>query len=287
MTRAAHELGVTQPALSAAVRKLEESVGLPLLNRTARGVEPTEAGRVFLRFADDAVRAAEGGVRAVREIAGLQSGSIRVGGGATAITYLLPNVIGRFVHEHPGVRFFVREAGSNAVARSVLSGELDLGVITLPLTEAGSSDLLAIPLARDELLLIVPPSHKLAGKRTFRWRDVDGEATVAFEDGSAVRDLIDQSARRAGVSLKVVMELRSIESIKSMVAAGVGIGFVSSFALAERDGLACAEGDLARALAIIRRHDHTPGPASAAFERMLTQSIRSPQRGRATARPTE
>ena len=105
MTRASREIGVTQPALSAMVRKLEEEVGAPLLHRTGRGVELTEAGRVFLEHAREAVRAAESGVASVRQLTGLERGSIRVGGGATATTYLLPRAVSAVRRAHPGLRF--------------------------------------------------------------------------------------------------------------------------------------------------------------------------------------
>ncbi len=203
MTRAARTLGVTQPALSAMVRKLEEQTGTELLNRTGRGVELTEAGRVFAQHARDAVRAADAGVRAVRQLAGLESGSIRVGGGATAITYLLPPIVSQFRKAHPGLKFYVREGGSSAIAQSVLSGELDLVIVTMPLarelTPTGKGGLSTRSLVDDELRLIVPPKHALAGERAFRWKDLAGERVVAFEAGSAVREVIDRAAAGAGV----------------------------------------------------------------------------------------
>lgn len=274
MTRAARTLGVSQPALSAMLRKLEAEAGIELLHRTGRGVEPTEAGRLFLQHAEEAVRGADAGLRAVRELAGLERGLIRVGGGATAITYLLPRVVSAFRKAHPGLRFFVREAGSSAVAAAVASGELDLGIVTLPLAQAVAADLLTIALVDDEFRLIVPPEHRLAGRRQFRWADLAGESVVAFEAGSAVRALIDRACAQAGITLNVAMELRSIESIKQMVAARIGIGFVSRFALREGEGLACRDGRLSRELAIVRRRDRMPTPGVAEFERLLRGSRR-------------
>ncbi|MBY0312207.1 MAG: LysR family transcriptional regulator [Phycisphaerales bacterium] len=302
MTRAARALGVTQPALSAMLKKLEKEVGAELMHRTGRGVQLTEAGRVFLVHAEDAIRRAELGVQAVRELVGLERGSIRVGGGATATTYLLPPVVSAVRAAHDGLRFYVREAGSNAVAAAVLSGELDLGIVTLPIGHPEAGELLKIPLVDDELRLILPPedavtsgggrgarrarssspggSPALAGLRTlaraggargFRWRDLEGVPIVAFEAGTAVRALVDEASARRGVVLDVVMELRSIESIKQMVAAGIGVGFVSRFALDEGEGLECSDGPIGRKLAIVRLNDRVPSPAVAAFERELVE----------------
>lgn len=297
MTRAAETLGVTQPALSAALKKLEEEVGAPLLHRTGRGVALTEAGAVFLEHAQDAVGRAEAGTRAVRELLGLQRGSIRIGGGATATSYLLPRVVSAVRRAHPGLRFFVREAGSNAVAAAVLSGELDLGIVTLPITHAGAGELVETALVDDDLRLITPPGHpfnsksQMAGGKSggrdraperrpdgFRWRDLEGESVVGFEAGTAVRAVVDRAAGHAHVALNYVMELRSIESIKQMVAAGIGVGFVSRFALDDGDGdgagLVCRDGRLSRRLSIVRRADRVPGPAAARFEEELIAQAR-------------
>lgn len=271
MTRAARQLGVTQPALSAMLKKLELEVGAALVHRVGRGIELSEAGRLFLIFADETLRAAEAGVQAVRELAGLERGSIRVGGGATATTYLLPRVVSAVRKAHEGLRFYVREAGSAAVANAVASGELDLGIVTLPVEAARQDELIAIPLVEDELRLITPPGHRL--KSTFHWRDLVDEPVVGFEAGTAVRDLIDRAALAQGVRLSIVMELRSIESIKSMVAAGIGVGFVSRFALHDNEGLACKDQSLSRRLAIIRKKDREPSPAVAQFERVLRQML--------------
>lgn len=282
MTRAARALGVTQPALSAALKKLEDEAGAELLHRTGRGVELTEAGRMFLAFADESVLAADAAVQSVRELIGLERGSLRVGGGATATAYLLPPVIAKLRRSHPGLHFYIREAGSSAVAAAVSSGELDVGIVTLPLG-AGAQELVAAPLVEDELRLLVPPGHRLSEARAprgrarvFRWEELAGEPVVAFEAGSAVREVIDAAAARSGVSLNVVMELRSIESIKQMVAAGVGVALVSRFALKENEGLACKDGRLTRRLAIVRRGDRRASHAGAEFERaMIEEGIKA------------
>jgi DNA-binding transcriptional LysR family regulator len=275
MTKAARQLGITQPALSAMVRKLEAELGTELLARTGRGIDLTEAGRVFFTHAEDAVRRAEAAVTAVREVMGLERGSIRIGGGATATSYLLPRVVSAIRKAHPGLRFYVREAGSSAVAAAVSSGELDVGIVTLPLKGPETDHLLRIPLVEDELRLIRPPDRGPKPKRaaaprgSFSWSDIADQPIVAFEAGTAVRELLDRAAGAAGVSLSVVMELRSIESIKQMVAAGIGVGFVSRFALRGGEGLACRDGKLTRSLAIVRRRDRVPSPAVAEFERVL------------------
>ncbi|MGP1345380.1 MAG: LysR family transcriptional regulator [Phycisphaerales bacterium] len=269
MTRAAERLGVTQPALSAMLKKLEGEVGVELLHRTGRGVEPTEAGRVLLERARQALVVLDGGLEEVRELAGLERGRIRVGGGATAMTYLLPGVVSAFRGEHPGLRFYVREAGSAEVAEAVLGGMLDLGVVTEPVRVPGGANLLHEEWIEDEFRLIVPSGDALAGRRSFAWGDLEGRAMVAFEAGSAVRVLIDDRLAAHGVRAEAVMELRSIESIKRMVSAGVGVALVSRFALGEGEGLRAASEALTRRLALVRRSDRVPSHAVGAFAEAL------------------
>ena len=273
MTRAAQELGVSQPALSAALRKLENELGTELFHRTGHGVELTDAGKVFIEHAKVTLRAAEQTSEAVRSLVGLESGSIKVGAGATATGYLLPSAIHAVRDEYPGLRFSIREAGSSQVAQGVISGELDLGIVTLPMDHPRGDELMVIKEIQDELRLIVPGGHRLDGKRNFQWKDLQGEAVVAFEAGSAVRSLIDSAAASEGVSLEVVMELRSIETIMQMVNAKIGVGFVSKFGLPEKAGVRARGGGLMRTLGIVRRRDRFLSHAAGAFERALLGGV--------------
>lgn len=278
MTRAAERLGVTQPALSAMVKKLESEAGAALLDRTGRGVSLTAAGVVFAEHAEAAVRRADDAVASVRELVGLDAGSIRVGGGATAVAHLLPSVVSEVRRAHPALRFYIREAGSRAVAAAVISGELDMGIVTTPVDGVGAGELMIVASLTDELRLIVPRGHPLHGRKRFRWSELDGEDVVAFEADSAVRGVIDGAALDAGVGLKVVMEVRSLETIERMVEAGVGVGFVSHLALGSSDeprGLTCRDGRLDRELAVVRRRDRVPSPAAAVFERVLLSRLGS------------
>ncbi|MGH7242800.1 MAG: LysR substrate-binding domain-containing protein [Phycisphaerales bacterium] len=279
MTKAARTLGVSQPALSAMLRKLEEEVGTSLLHRTGKGVELSEAGKVFLRHADESVRRADEGLHEVRRLSGLETGSIRAGAGATAASYILPSVVSDMRRAHPGLKFFVREMGSSAIVESILNGELDLGIVTLPIRGVGAKQLVLRSLVDDELRLITPPRHKLAKETAFRWSDLKGESVIGFEAGSAVREVVDQAAASAGVTLDVVMELRSIQSIQQMVAAGVGVGFVSRLSFRDEPNklpsLTPKGEPLIRELAIVRRSDHTPSSAVAEFERRLLKYAES------------
>jgi len=273
MTRAATLLHRTQPALSSQLARLEDEVGTRLFHRTPKGLVLTEAGRLFKGYVEDALMRLSDGMDAVRALAGLERGELTVGGGATATTYLLPPVLKRFHERFPAIRLRVRELGSAAVTEAVLAGDLDLGIVTRP-TEIAQR-IVSEPWVEDELLLIVPTGHRLAARKSFRWKDLAGQALVMFEPQSAVRLLIDDALARAGVAVEIVMEVRSIDAIQQMVAQGIGAGFVSRWALAEgRVGLRCADGALVRELAVVRRADRAPSAAANAFLADMREALR-------------
>lgn len=269
MTRAAVELHVTQPALSAQIARLEDEVGTPLFDRSPKGMSLTEAGRTLLPYARETLARLDDARLALDELRGLERGSLSIGGGATATTYLLPPLLARFHAAHPRIRFYVREQPSRGVVEAVLAGELDLGVVTLPV---GSDDpqLEVEHWVDDELRLIVPPGHPLGRRKTFSWSDLSGTPLVLFEAGSAVRAHIDASIDAADVDSDIVMELRSIESIKQMVAQGIGAALVSEHALdLAHPGLRCREQPIRRTLAVIYRRDRHQSTAAAAFLRVM------------------
>ncbi|MEM1347882.1 MAG: LysR family transcriptional regulator substrate-binding protein, partial [Myxococcota bacterium] len=194
-------------------------------------------------------------------------------GGATATTYLLPPLLGAFHARFPGIQLFVREQGSQSVLEDIARGVLDIGVITLPANPdedpSAEHSVDVEPWVRDELRLIVPRAHPLYGHTHFAWEDLDGASLVLFEAGSVVRTLLDAKMSAAGISTETVMELRSIESIKQMVAQGIGAAFVSKFALDDDDGGLVARDGVTRDLAIVTRSGRTPSRAASAFLELM------------------
>jgi len=263
MTRAAKALHLTQPAVSAQISRLEDDLGTALFHRTPKGMALTEAGSLFRHHVEEAFLWLEDGRAAVQGLADLTHGSLAIGAGATATTYLLPPLLRVFHDRHPGIKIQVREQGSQAIVDAVLAGALDLGVVTLPVDPAAR--LTATPWVDDELRLIVPPGHPLSDQQTYRIRDLNGQPLVLFEAGTAVRRVIDQALSAGNAEVEIVMELRSIESIKQMVAQGIGAAFVSQHALGDGIGLTSSRNRLRRTLAAVHRSDRAPTAAAQAF----------------------
>ncbi|TXD35966.1 LysR family transcriptional regulator [Lujinxingia vulgaris] len=277
MTRAAARLHLTQPAVSAQLARLEESLGQRLFDRTSSGLVLTQSGQTFLPYAQEALSRLEDARSALDQLSGLQRGALSIGGGATATTFLLPPLLARFHEANPAIRFFVREQPSQSVVEDVLSGVLDLGVVTLPVRQpsgdSGAGKLHVEQWIDDELRLLVPPRFELSHQRDFGWEDLAGVPLVLFEAGSAVRNLIDARILEAGVDADIVMELRSIESLKQMVAQGIGAAFVSQHALTGSEhGLMARANPLRRTLAVCYRSDRTLPAAAQAFLDLMRQS---------------
>lgn len=279
MTRAAAELHLTQPAVSSQLAKLEAELDEKLFQRTPRGMVLTEAGVAFLAHAERALREIDAGFAAVAATSGVVRGRLRVGGGATATTYLLPPILKRLIKQHSDVELFVREQGSSDVRRAVADGTIDIGIVTMGGREAAGWHLDEVPWVDDELVLILPPGHPLnaPGVTSFEWADLAETPMVLFESGTAIREMLDQAAAIGGVRLRVAMELRSIESIKRMVRAGIGAGFVSRFALTRQDlgGLPCGGAALSRRLGYVVAPDRAIGSVTSAFIELLKSSPRS------------
>lgn len=268
VTEAAHALGLSQSALSRRIDQLEEALGAPLLERAGRGVALTASGRIALEEGKQLVARYERLKSRIQEHLGLEAGVVRIGGGATAVGFLLPRAIAAFRREHPAVTFQVKEAGSRDIEVSVLREELELGVVTLP---TRTRDVTETLLARDRIVLVAAADHPLAKRESVDARALSGHSLVSFEAGTALRWLIDAALREAQVEMHVVMELRSVGAILQMVETTGSLAFVSELAVSrERSRRAVrpvrVRGlSIQRDLALIRKQGRSLSPAALAF----------------------
>jgi len=211
---AARRAHLSQPALSASIKKLEEHVGARLFDRLPRGAALTAAGRALQPRVVQALEALRRGQREVAEVEGLARGEVRVAGGATACTYWLPPVLASFREAHPFLTVRLRETFTTEVARAVAEGRVELGI------GQPGHDLPSEPLLEDPLAVVASP--ELAA----RWPDglVPDAPVVAFPPGSSLRSLLDRSAPE----VDIVMEVRSFGAVKGLVRAGIGLALLSA-----------------------------------------------------------
>ncbi|MCG7955021.1 MAG: LysR family transcriptional regulator [Candidatus Thiodiazotropha endolucinida] len=273
ITEAADRIGLTQPALSRRLQQLEDYFGAELFSRGRKGVQLTEIGRLVESEARILIARYDHLRDQVRAHQGLEGGTVRIGGGATAVSFLLPKAIASFQSSHPAVKFQLKEAGSNEVAEDVINGRLELGLVTMPVK---NRDLKVWPLLTDRIVLVGPKQHPLAKKRRISASALDGISFVGFEADTAVRQIIDATLRDAGVTMNVVMELRSIPAILRMVATTGNLAFVSQLGVDSLEDVAEIEVrdfKVERELAVIARRGSTLSPAAQAFADLLRGAV--------------
>jgi DNA-binding transcriptional LysR family regulator len=251
-SRAAERIHLSQPTLSEHMKELEDELGVPLFIRHSRSVSLTEPGRVFEDYATRVVATLAAGRHAIAELDGLKRGSLVVGASTTPGTYVLPARIAKFRKQYPGITVALRIANSRTVQERVRDGEVDLAVIGGHVL--GPSERCIAAGILDELQLIVPPDYPvkdgvLSPARLAR------ERLLIREEGSATRQATERALREAGVTLRPAMELDHTETIKRAVMAGLGVAFVSRYAVEDE----VRSGRL-RALSVqrmkVRRHFH-------------------------------
>lgn len=269
MTEAADRVGVTQPALSRRIQQLEQHLGAVLLARGRKGADLTAIGRLVENEARVLVDRYDQMCEQIRALQGLEGGTVRIGGGATAVSFVLPRAIAAFQHDYPAVRFQLKEAGSSEVAEDVLTGRLELGLVTLPIH---TRDLRIEPLFTDRIVLVAPRNHPLAARKRIETRELDGMTFVGFEADTAVRQIIDAALRDAGVEMNVVMELRSIPAILRMVATTGNLAFVSQLGVdtfEEVREIPVRGLKIERKLAVIAKGGNVLSPAAQKFAERL------------------
>jgi DNA-binding transcriptional LysR family regulator len=230
-SQAAEQLGVTQPAVSLQIRSLEKRLGLQLLDRSGRRVEPTEAGSRLYRSAQRLLAMEEQlladlGGDAEGELAGRFEIGASTGPGGT----VLPVVLAEFQQLHPGVRVALAVSDTQHVVEQVARRELELGVVGASRRHRG---VVFEPFFRDEVVLAVPRGHRFAG-RTVTLDELKAEPLVLMQEGAGVRQVIEEELRAAGLRLRdldVRLELGLQESARSAVVGGYGVTFISRSAI--------------------------------------------------------
>src|SRR3954470_19680347 len=274
ITDAASALGLSQSALSRRIDQLEAALGAPLFERVGRGVALTAIGQIAVDEGKLLVQRYERLKSRIHEHLRLDAGVVRIGGGATAVGFLLPGAIAAFRKQHPGVVFQVKEAGSREIEAAVGREELELGIVTLP---THTREVEERPLARDRIVLVAAKDHPLARRERIDAQALNGQNLVGFEAGSAVRWLIDAALREAQVEVNVVMELRSVAAILQMVETTGSLAFVSELSVVSepsRSGRAvvpvAVRGlEIQRDLALISKRGRSLSPAARAFSQSL------------------
>lgn len=223
---AAQHAGVSQPAVSLQIQQLERQLGTKLIERIGRRATPTAAGAELLTCLGR-IEAAVGDMRdAMARFASGSAGRMRIGTGATACTFLLPEVLRKLRAKFPDVEIVVTTGNTSDVVKAIEENHIDVGFVTLP---ASGRSLEIMPLMRDEFVVIAPSGFALPRRLTPS--SLVDLPVLLFEPGGNTRRIVDVWLAKAGRSLRPIMSLGSVEAIKALVGAGLGCAIVPHMAV--------------------------------------------------------
>lgn len=266
-SRAAEKRFRTQPAISSQIRSLEEEVGAKLLDRSGGKVSMTASGKLFLKFAEETLDARKAAMTAIAETERVPKGEIVVGANEGTCLHILPEVFAHFKKQYPDVAVGIKRADYAKILESVIDNSVDFGVVSLPVTD---NRLTAVPIHRDELVLIVPPRHPLSKLKAAGAADIAQYPLLVPKVGHT-RDALDQLFHERKLKPRISMELDSSELLKRFVAADVGVGFISRSNVEEDveanvlAAIALADLQIRRDLALVFRKDKALSRAALAF----------------------
>jgi DNA-binding transcriptional LysR family regulator len=223
VTGTAARAHLTQPALSRALARLEREVGAELFHRAGRTLRLTPAGRVLAGHVDTVLDGWDRGRRAVAEAVDPETGVVPLAFLHTLGTWLVPPLLSAFLAERPGVRFELRQHGEEGLLAELLEGTADL-VITSG--DPGEPAVQWRRLLVEPLRLAVPPRHRLAGRKRVRLAEVAGEPFILLRPGYRLRATTEELCRRAGFEPRVGFEGEEVETLRGLVAAGLGVSLV-------------------------------------------------------------
>ena len=284
--RAAEQLFITQPALTARLKALEEELGCELVARGRGGSRLTEAGRALLPYAERAIAATEEGAQRARELAGGRSDAIAIGAAPAVSAYVLPVVLRRLRETYPDARLSVRSGHSEELLDLVLRGEVQVGVMR-PLRHP---KITSMPVYEDRLILVAHRGHRFTRVPQIRMRDLASEQLVTFDRASSYHELTRVLFRTAGVQPRSFVEVDNIDAAKRMVQEELGVALLPQSAvtaeLRSQRLRAVRVTDMTpvrRTIIAVRRRDAGPatGPLATFLELLVAHAPKS-DRGPAT-----
>jgi LysR family transcriptional activator of glutamate synthase operon len=224
-TRAAAREHIAQPALSQQIRRLEDEIGLALVERTTRRVALTDAGELLVARARRILSEVDAAHSELQGLRGLQTGHVTVGAMHTMGPVDVSLALAIFHERHPGVELTVREQSSEELAEMLRVDELDLAFLSV--TERIESHGLGLQqLVCEELVVVLPTDHRLGGRRRIRMAELANEEFISYREGSRLRELLMSAGRTAGYEPRVTLESNESQRIRRLVARGLGVAIL-------------------------------------------------------------
>ena len=271
--KASERLNLSQPAVSQQIHALEEELGVTLFHRSNNRVRLTAEGEVLLRYARRGAKLAAEALEALARVHGEPAGELRIGASTTVAQYILPRILGAFQQQHPHVVLSVTSGNTERIVAGLLKGDTAIAIIEGPVS---SRDVHKERFLEDRMVLIVPRNHAWAKVPEIPIRSLTEAPLLMREQGSGSRRVVELALKHSGIGLrqlKIAMDLDSTEAIVSGVEAGLGVGFVSRWAIGKEVRLGTVKAvrvqglDIVRDLTLIRRSGASLHGPAGAFER--------------------
>ncbi len=267
-TRAAANEHIAQPAVSQQIRRLEDELGLALVERSTRRVTLTDAGELLVIRARRVMAELDAAEIELQALRGMHSGHVTLGAMHTMGPIDLSLALALFSRRHPDVQFTVREQSSEEMAEMLRVDELDLAFLSV--TERVESHGLGLEqLVSEELVVLLPREHRLARRRQVRMGELASETFISFRDGARLRELLVSAGRQSGFEPRVTLESNESHRIRRLVSRGLGVAILPR-SDAEGPGADVAvakliEPALRRDITLAWREGRRHAPAAAAF----------------------
>ncbi len=271
-SKAAQRVYRTQPAISIAIRRLEEEVGAPLLDRAQKTPTLTEAGQIIHEYAQRIIALRDQARATLENLKKLEQGCVRIGSNESTSLYLLPEVLLIFRERHPKVKVEIFRHVSEKLPHEVLDRKVDFALMA---HEPSENELQAFPIFKDELILIMNPKHPLSKQESVTVKELGKESFLAHNVQTASRKKVVETFAKTNTPLNITLELDTVETIKRFVRKELGLALVPRMCVIEE----IENGTLAtipvkgltysRTLWAVHRRGSAFSPATLAFLKLL------------------
>ena len=267
-TRAAAGLHIAQPALSQQVKRLEDEVGVALVDRTTRHVALTAAGELLVARARRALAEVDAAAAELSELAGVRTGRVVIGAMRSTGPFDLSALLAAFHTRHPGIELVVREEPSEVMLQRLHADAVDLAFLSVNRLDTGPDIQLHL-LLTEPMVALLAPGHRLARRKVLDMAELSGERFVVFGEGGSLRRIVVQGAREAGFEPALAFESTESARIRAMASHGLGVALLPA-SEAEHEGLPVAmvavrRPALARDVTLAWRANRRHSPAARAF----------------------
>ena len=233
-SKAAAMLYLSQPSLSKQIKTLEKNLDTILINRERNQISLTESGKLLLQYSDRILSLCEESCRALIDLKNGERGNLTVGASQTIGTYLMPRILALFAQKYPQIDLKVQVNSTRMIAKNIINQEIDIAVVGGEISTDLKKNIVIEPFVYDEVSLIISNSHPFAKKKKINKEDLYCLDFITLNSNSTIKKFIDNILSQNEIEikqLKIILQLNSIEGIKTAVSLGLGAAFVSSSAI--------------------------------------------------------